>query len=78
LIDSFHNAAKRTVASFHQLAGEQASAIGCGFHQNPPDVVNAIEPFISGSDIDKGSRWNDALASNLQTSSCAIVCLAHA
>jgi hypothetical protein len=40
-----------------------------------PDVVNAIQPFMSGINIDKGTRWAEILNSNLQESACAIVCL---
>jgi hypothetical protein len=60
---------------FISWAGPQAEALAKGFHTFLPDVVNAIEPFLSGSDIDKGSRWNDVLKESLQASSCAIVCL---
>jgi hypothetical protein len=60
---------------FISWAGDHAETIGKGFRDFLPDVVNAVEPFISGSDIDKGSRWGDVLAGTLQDSSCAIVCL---
>ena len=60
---------------FISWAGKQAETIGQGFRDYLPDVVNAIDPFISGSDIDKGSRWGEVLTGNLQESPCAIVCL---
>jgi hypothetical protein len=60
---------------FISWAGKQAEKIGQGFHDFLPDVVNATQPFMSGSDIDKGSRWNDVLTGSIQESSCAIVCL---
>ena|SRR5579862_383497 len=39
---------------FISWAGDQAETIGKGFRDFLPDVVNMVEPFISGSDIDKG------------------------
>jgi|HubBroStandDraft_4_1064222.scaffolds.fasta_scaffold135426_1 hypothetical protein len=60
---------------FISWAGDQAETLGKGFRDFLPDVVNGIEPFISASDIDKGTRWSDALKQNLQESPCAIVCV---
>jgi hypothetical protein len=60
---------------FISWAGTQAEALGRGFHEFLPDVVNAVDPFMSGHDIDKGSQWRNVLTGNLQSSSCAIVCL---
>ncbi len=60
---------------FISWSGKQAETIGQGFREYLPDVVNAVDPFISGSDIDKGSRWDEVLTGNLQESPCAIVCL---
>ena len=42
---------------FISWAGKQAEAVGKGFHEFLPDAVNAIDLFVSGTDIDKGSRW---------------------
>jgi hypothetical protein len=60
---------------FISWAGDRANAIGTGFHEFLPDVVNAVQPFMSGRNIDKGTRWSEVLNSSLQESSCAIVCL---
>lgn len=60
---------------FISWAGKRAEMIGQGFHDFLPDVVNAIQPFISGSDIDKGTQWREVLTGNLQESMCEIVCL---
>jgi len=60
---------------FISWAGDRANAIGSGFHEFLPDVVNAIQPFMSGTNIDKGTRWGEVLNGSLQESSCAIVCL---
>ena len=60
---------------FISWSGGRAETIAKAFHEFLPDVVNAIQPFLSGSDIDKGTRWRDVLAGSLLESSCAIVCL---
>lgn len=60
---------------FISWAGERANAIATGFNEYLLDVVNAVQPFMSSKNIDKGTRWSDVLNSSLQESSCAIVCL---
>lgn len=60
---------------FISWAGPWAESVGKGFRDFLPDAVNAIDLFLSASDIDKGSRWGSVLSSSLQSSACAIVCL---
>ena len=60
---------------FISWSGPRAEIVAKAFHEFLPDVVNVIQPFLSGSDIDKGTRWREVLADTLQESSCAIVCL---
>lgn len=38
-------------------------------------VVQAIDPWLSGEDIDKGKRWNPEIAKSLEESKVGIVCL---
>jgi hypothetical protein len=40
-----------------------------------PKVINAVRPWISSADIDKGSRWGQEVASKLSSSQFGIVCL---
>jgi TIR domain len=40
-----------------------------------PYVLQAIEPFISSGDIDKGERWGDELNNQLAQTSYGIICL---
>src|SRR5687768_6384719 len=63
---------------FISWAGKQAEAIDKGFHEFLPDVVNLVEPFMSGSDIDKGSRWGDVLTGNLHARIILRDCMPHA
>ncbi len=37
-------------------------------------VINAVKPFLS-SDIEKGVRWSDKIANQLQDCSFGIICL---
>lgn len=38
-------------------------------------VINAIEPWLSSADIDKGSRWAAELSARLEISKAGIVCM---
>jgi hypothetical protein len=40
-----------------------------------PNVIQAIEPWTSSSDIDPGMRWTPALAEQLQQTRLGIICL---
>jgi len=38
-------------------------------------VINAVEPWMSDEDIQKGERWNSVLAAKLETATVGIICL---
>jgi hypothetical protein len=40
-----------------------------------PKVIQAIQPWMSSSDIEKGTRWRTDVASELEQSSIGIICL---
>ena len=40
-----------------------------------PLVIQAIDPFISSEDIDKGSRWSSDISKELETCSFGILCV---
>ncbi|MCL2483300.1 MAG: toll/interleukin-1 receptor domain-containing protein [Propionibacteriaceae bacterium] len=40
-----------------------------------PSVIQAIEPFLSSEDIEKGNRWNTDIARELQESTFGIICV---
>ncbi len=60
---------------FISWSGKHAENLGKAFQTYLPDAINTILPFMSGVNIDKGTRWGEVLISGLQDSSCAIVCL---
>lgn len=43
-----------------------------------PSVVQAVKPFVSSEDIDKGARGLPAIEAELQDSSCGIICVTRA
>jgi len=40
-----------------------------------PNVIQAVDPWVSSSDIDAGMRWTPALAEQLQQTQLGILCL---
>jgi hypothetical protein len=40
-----------------------------------PSVIQAVEPFLSSEDIEKGNRWNTDIARELQESTFGIICV---
>lgn len=40
-----------------------------------PSVLQAIEPYVSSEDIDKGARWNTDISKELEDSSFGILCI---
>jgi hypothetical protein len=40
-----------------------------------PSVLQAIEPYGSSKDIDKGARWNTDISKELEDSSFGILCI---
>lgn len=40
-----------------------------------PKIINAIKPWLSSADIDKGARWGSDLALRLEGSKAGIICL---
>ncbi len=43
-----------------------------------PKVINALRPWLSAADVDKGSRWSGAVASRLSDCRFGIICLTPA
>lgn len=60
---------------FISWSGTQAQIIGEGFRELLPLVLNAIEPFHSNREVDKGTRWRKVIEGALQESICEIACL---
>ena len=54
-----------------QTSHKVASALGDWL----PYVIQAIEPFVSSENIDKGERWSDELMKQLNETSYGIICV---
>src|SRR5437868_2308301 len=60
---------------FISWSGAQSYAVAEKLKQWIPDVLQSVEPWFSGTDIDAGARWNDRIARELAESNFGIVCL---
>src|SRR4051812_36495571 len=60
---------------FISWSGERSKAIAEALHEWLPDVIQAIEPWMSANDIEKGARWRSGLATELEQTSVSVICL---
>ena len=40
-----------------------------------PSVIQAVEPYVSSEDIDKGARWTTDISKELEASQYGILCV---
>src|SRR6266403_3949719 len=40
-----------------------------------PSVIQAVEPYVSSEDIDKGARWSTDIAKELEAAHFGILCI---
>ena len=60
---------------FKSWAKPQSRAVARLLRDWFPFVINAIQPWMSEEDIDKGARWNANIAEELEGSNFGIICL---
>lgn len=60
---------------FISWSGERSKKLALIFRDWLPTVIQAIEPFVSSEDIEKGSRWNTDIAQELKESSFGLICV---
>ena len=60
---------------FISWSGEESKAIAQILREELPVVINAIDPFVSSEDIEKGVPWFQNISQTLEDSSFGIVCL---
>src|SRR5882757_2256316 len=58
---------------FLSWSGRTSREVAQAFHDWLPFVIQAVRPFISTGDIDKGKRWNDALSTELAETAYGIL-----
>lgn len=60
---------------FISWSGTQSKKIALLFRDWLPTVIQALEPFVSSEDIDKGARWSTDIAQELRDSAFGIICV---
>lgn len=60
---------------FISWSGERSRAFANVLRDWIPNVIQAIKPWMSDVDIDKGSRWSKDIALQLEESKVGIICL---
>lgn len=60
---------------FISWSGARSRAVAEAFREWLPCVINAVEPWISSADIEKGARWTIDLADQLESTSFGLICL---
>lgn len=59
---------------FLSWSGERSQLVASALRDWLPQVINAIEPFLS-SDIDAGARWQSELTAELENTDFGILCV---
>lgn len=60
---------------FISWSGERSRQVAESLRYWLPKVLQAIQPWMSSSDIEKGTRWRTDIESELDQSSIGIICL---
>lgn len=60
---------------FISWSGERSRRAAEALRSWLPKVINALKPWLSATDLDRGSRWSVDVASRLQESRLGIICL---
>ena len=60
---------------FISWSGERSGKVAEALHHWLPSVIQSVSPFMSASDIEKGSRWSPEIANRLEKSQFGLICL---
>jgi hypothetical protein len=60
---------------FISWSGDLSHKIALTFREWLPSVIQAIRPYVSSQDIDKGARWSTDIAKELSESTYGILCV---
>jgi hypothetical protein len=63
------------VKIFISWSGAQSKGFASKLADWLPDVIQSVKPFVSVDDVDKGSRWANVVAKELEEASFGIICL---
>jgi hypothetical protein len=60
---------------FISWSGEQSKSFAEALRNWLPKIINAVKPWLSSADIDKGARWSADVAAKLEASKIGVTCL---
>jgi len=60
---------------FISWSGSQSHHVAEALRQYLPQMINAVNPYLSSADIDAGARWATDIAGKLEQSRVGILCL---
>ena len=60
---------------FISWSGKRSQAAAESLRSWLPKIINAIDPWLSSADVDKGARWATDIAMRLEAAKVGIICL---
>jgi hypothetical protein len=63
------------VKVFISWSGQTSHGVALALRDWLPSVIQAIHPYVSSEDIDKGARWSTDISQELENSSFGILCV---
>lgn len=60
------------------MVGARSGAAAEALRAWSPKIINALRPWLSSADIDKGARWSSDIAIRLESAKAGIICLTPA
>jgi hypothetical protein len=63
---------------FISWSGEESGAVAQVLRQQLPCIIQAVKPFVSSEDIEKGAAWFQQIGAELEKSDFGILCLTNA
>ena len=70
-----HSKEKKFMKVFISWSGSRSKKVALIFRDWLPTVIQALEPFVSSEDIEKGARWNTDIAQELKDSTFGLICV---
>ena len=60
---------------FISWSGPQSEQVASALREWLPKVIQAAEPWMSSSDVNKGTRWGDEISRELESCAMGIICV---